>query len=73
MIAISEDVEPGTLAPGGSVKSNVCPVDVREDTMKQNQSSQVSMAKRDLESGVYSCDPLSCAQLLPSPRISFFK
>ena len=34
MIASSEDVEPGTLAPRGSVESNMCLVDEREDSKK---------------------------------------
>ena len=51
-------------------ESNMCLVDEREDAKKRNKFDQVGTAKWDLGSGVCSSDPMSCAQLLPSPRIS---
>ena len=47
MIASSEDVEPGTSVPRGSVESNMCLVDEREDARSETQASQVGTAKRD--------------------------
>ena len=55
----------------GAVSRAICAsVDEREDAKKRNHLEQVGSAKRHLGSGVCSGDPMSCAQLLPSPRIS---
>ena len=53
----------------GTSGGNALPSPTWKKMPTTKKSTSSVHGNKDLGSGVYPCDPMSCAQLLPSPRI----